>query len=223
MDKWFAQIDILPVLQRTKNLNEEWTTVYESRESPLELLTLISIPIQLGRIRGTMKTSNWDFDMDCSSPKLLSGSYLSISFCQRFAISLHSNSYQTISRNVIAKREFIERAGTQSIAIQVKTEAILSFLEQTKRCMLIGLRSHRFSERPLSEFGLKVKKTDFCSSRANYFLQFLRPPSHQVDCRPRAKSMSILFGKAMVLSPSNLRPNQRLKLIPLKNASGQAE
>jgi hypothetical protein len=27
----------------------------------------------------------------------------------------------------------------------------------------------------------------------------------------------------MVLSPSNLRPNQRLKLIPLKNASGQAE
>ena len=191
-------------LRSPQQFTEEWVTIYEFRESALEYYVCVTIPIPPKNAPTIITTNNWADDALYTRAKLLnrnSREFLSLTFKRRYEAFFISNDYMKKDDEIIARRETLDEGGTRGERYLVKSKYMLDYLRFTKQELVFAFRSHRFSERFLSELGFKESKKEFNSKKNNYFFQCRSVSQRELAQRPRAKSFSIVFGKCICLAP----------------------
>jgi len=201
-DNWFVQKDIISLIDNHVHFKKEWTIIYESRESSLEHFTYLSIPIKLSCKDSVIQYVSWSNDDENTLKSLLQFNgkqFMSLSFRRYFELYYWGDEYYSKSKEKYAILEKDDIAGMKYKKCSVRTDKLKEYLRFTKQLLLLGFRSHRYSERSLSEFGLKKSEKKFSSERSNYILNYQGMTNRELSNRPRAKSMSMVFGKYIVV------------------------
>ena len=191
-------------LENPTKFNEEWTTIFESKDSYLEHYICVSIPIGLNSFPKISSTYNWGTDDQYTHKKVLyrnGKEFLSLTFRRHYDIFYAHNEYMTKKNEIFAKRVSVDEGGTQSETYLVKSIHLVNYLKLTKQNMVFAYRSHRYSERILNEFGINEIMQEHATDRNNYFQQYKSLEAHNNHQRSRAKSFSIVFGKCVSLAP----------------------
>jgi len=123
---------------------------------------------------------------------------LSISFRRFYKIFLIGNEYMSKSEKFYARMDLIDQYGIKGKRCYVLTKELKKYLKSTNQLLLYGIISHRYSEREIEEFGLNKSGDNHSSDRKNYFFKIQSTTNRELYNRPRARSMSIIFGKYLV-------------------------
>lgn len=201
-DNWFTQDEITARLAGTSRPSSEWIPVEERRDSYVEHLFAILVPIRRSRARVTLSGVSWGEDFDYTNgrvSRIIRGrrQYLSLRFRRFFKLSFGGAAYFA-SGEVIARRETAECHAVKSDVILVRRDFLVKFLEETRQEALWCIRSQRYSERTLFELGLEAKSSYERTSTSHYFQEHSIIPRHHVQDRPRMASFSEIFGKCLV-------------------------
>jgi hypothetical protein len=172
-DLWFTQEDVKKLFDTHSKFRNKWTVIYEKKMSANEHFIYHSIPINKNQINNIIKNISWGSDDDFTRKKVLylnGEHFLSVSFRRQYDLYLFGNEYR--QRNGTTVYSIIEKADlgeTESVKCSVLTKTLVEYLNDSKQELLIGVRSHRYSERYLKEFGLRKYEKEFISNRKNYF------------------------------------------------------
>jgi hypothetical protein len=201
-DLWFLQNDVKKIFDTHTKLKNKWTILFEKRMSAIEHYTYLSIPIAKTHSSKIIHNYNWGSDDSFTKKNIfhLNGKqFLAVGFRRQYNLYLFGNEYREKNKpKVFAKIERDDLGETEIIRCSILTNILAEYLKDTKQDLLFGIRSHRYSERYLSEFGLRKKQTDFKSNRKNYFYLLQTPTKMEKLRRFRAKSMSMVFGKYLI-------------------------
>lgn len=126
--------------------------------------------------------------------------FLSLNFRRIFDIFLIECDYRTESNKIYAILKHSVVGGTEIKRCLVLTEALNVFLRTTSQLLLYGIRSHKYSERFLNKFGLRKSNKKYRSDRKNFIYNFRAITNQELDYRYREKSMSIVFGKYIIMN-----------------------
>ena len=198
---WFIQGDVISLIVNHMQLKNEWTIVYESRESSLEHYNYLAIPVKYNSTESIFGYESWGDDDKNTLKNLLNFNgkqFLSLSFRRYFNLNYWMDTYISKSNEKYAIMEKDNIGGTEYKKCLIRTDKLEEYLRYSKQLLLFGLRSHRYSERFLPELGVKNLDKKFVSRRFNYILHYQKMSNRELKYRPHAKSMSLVFGKYIV-------------------------
>jgi len=111
---------------------------------------------------------------------------------------LHYRKYFSQDHKEYSKLEIDDNLWSKTKKCFVLTEALIEYMKSTKQTLLFGIRSHRFTERNLNEYGLKLFGEKVKSSIKNYSWNVQSVEDSRGRFHTQIKSMSIVFGKYFV-------------------------
>ncbi|MCH7965682.1 MAG: hypothetical protein IH852_17295 [Bacteroidetes bacterium] len=200
-DLWFGQNDIKKLFDSHSKLKDQWTIVYEKRMSANEHFVYLSIPIAKHH-NSIINDYNWGSDDKFTKKRVLhlnGKHFLSVSLRRPYDLYLFGNEYrQKNNPKVYAIIEKSDLGETEIVKCSILTDVLVEYLKNTKQVLLYGIRSHRYSERYLKEYGLRKHQKDFTSNRKNYIYLVQQLSKREKEQRFRANSMSMTFGKYIV-------------------------
>ena len=205
-DSWMEQKEVQARIKGVADWEDEWISVYESRDSYIEHFLGLLLPVNSQRAAKTMSDLSWGRDFDYSGGqiakvRLKHTHYLGLRFRRLLALEFGPCSYFLIEKDVtkrIARREVHERDTGKSDKIFVRREAVLNFVQSTKQVLLWCVRSQRYSERKLDELGLEVKAERFRQECYCYDFERMNLNGGLKAERPRMATMTQVFGKGIV-------------------------
>ena len=201
-DNWFLQEEVAARLANVSRLSSEWIAVEERRDSYVEHFFAILVPIRRSRARITLSQVGWSDDFDYTNGRVsrtLIGKrqYLSLKFRRFFNLSFSGTNYFADGTPVV-KREKTQCDAGKTDVILARKEFVAQFLKESKQEALWCIRSQRFSERSLAEFGLEPLN-DYVKGVTYHFLREHSNLSHsQSQDRPRMAAQSQIFGKCLL-------------------------
>jgi hypothetical protein len=201
-DRWFLQEEVEARLIDASRLSSDWIAVEEHRDSYVEHLYAILVPVRRSRARVTFSQVSWSDDLDYTNGRVsrtLIGKrqYLSLRFRRFFNLSFGGNSYLADGK-VIVKREKTQCAVGKTEVILARRDFVAKFLKESKQEALWCILSQRYSERSLSEFGLEATKSYERTATSHYLREHARIPQHHIQERPRMASFSQILGKCLL-------------------------
>lgn len=204
IDPWFCQVDMVERWLKKGPQQNAWITVAETRDSYVEHLYTLLLPIGPRRAANCMADVAWGMDFDYSKAAMVERRlnhthYLGLRFRRMFQLMLTPlGDYRTDNQQAIVKRALRQsKIGTYE-SITAKRVSVMQFLAKTNQKAIWCVRSQRYSERGLRDFALKEGTQQARSQGHNFVLEFMElSPQQKVDI-PRMQSMSLLFGKRLV-------------------------
>ena len=198
-DTWFFQEDVERNFAALSDATSDLICVFESRESYVEFLYSHCVPIPNGRFKKTCEYLSWGLDITRSKALIVRRTafhFLSRAFRNRTGIEPGERVYISIQdRRVVARRELSESPSHRYDRILVSRKLVKQFLEQTSQRLLWCVRSIRYSERALEEFGVESYEQHIRDEVRHYMRQARPTPPGGTYDRPRMKSLTYIFGK----------------------------
>jgi hypothetical protein len=201
-DIWFFQDDVIAQLANIPSPSIEWMTVEEQRDSYIEHFLAILVPIRRSRALVTLSEVSWSEDFDYSNGLISRRSfgkrqYLSLKFRRAFNLSFGGCNYVSNGATVV-KREKAESDAEKRDVISAHRELVVQFLRESKQQALLCIRSQRYSERSLAEFGLEISRGYQRTATSHLFWEHSTVPYLQARNRPRMACFSQIFGKCLL-------------------------
>jgi len=196
------QREVQARIKDTANWEDEWISVYERRDSYVEHFLGFLLPVSSQRAAKTLKDLSWDRDFHYSGGqiakvRLKHTHYLGLRFRRFLELEFGTNGYFQ-NGNLIARREVRDREIQKADTIFVRREAVLNFVHGTNKVLLWCIRSQRYSERQLEEFGLEIKTERFRQECYCYDFERMNLNGGLKAERPRMATMTQVFGKGIV-------------------------
>jgi len=206
-DLWLEQKDVQYRIKDAAHWEGEWIPVYVCRNSYIEHFYGLLLPVSFQRAPKTMKDLLWAQDFDYSRAqiakvRLKHTHYLGLRFRRLLALRFGTSGYFAHDKGIskqITQRVVKEGDTGKSDTILVRRDAVLDFIQRTEQVLLWCVRSVRYSERRLEDFGMEVKP-DRILSEGRYCYDFEQRNLYPVQKneRPRMETMSQVFGKRIV-------------------------
>jgi hypothetical protein len=201
-DSWMEQKEVQARIKGVTDLEDEWISVYERRDSYVEHFLGFLLPVSSKRAAKTLKDLSWDRDFHYSGGQIAKvrlnhTHYLGLRFRRFLELEFGTNGYFQHG-NLIAKREVRDREIQKSDTIFVRREAVFNFVHGTNQVLLWCIRSQRYSERQLEEFGLEIKTERFCQEYYCYDFERMNLNGSLKGELPRMATMTQVFGKRIV-------------------------
>ncbi len=202
IDPWFFQEDVHREFVAFPELSGGLFRIFESRESYVEFLYSHCVPIPASRFPRTLEDVSWGMDINRSRALIArrtAAHFLSRAFRNRAGLELGRRTYRTTEGGrVVARRELTEGPSHRYDRILVAGDLVRQFLRQTSQRLLWCVRSIRYSERTLGEFGVEPYEVRVHDDTRHYLRQAAHFTSGRSYDRPRMQSLTQLFGKRAV-------------------------
>lgn len=201
-DAWMEQADVQNQIIDPSVWSSEWLKVYEIRNSYVEHFIGFFLPLSPQRAFKALGNISWGMDFDYSRGQIAKvrighTHYLGLKFRRYFALACGPHGYWQ-SGKLVARREIQDEETQKTDTIFVKRDAVVKYACGTKQVLQWCVRSQRFSERHLQEFGLEEKCDRRHDEHCHYEIHQMKITARQQAERPRMISMTEVFGKAIV-------------------------
>jgi hypothetical protein len=202
-DSWMEQKDVQSRIKDASDWKDEWISVYQRRDSYVEHFLAFLLPVSCQRAAKTLKDLSWDRDFHYSGGqiakvRLKHTHYLGLRFRRFLELEFGTNGYFQ-NGNLIARREVRDYEIQKADTIFVRRDAVFNFVHGTNQVLLWCVRSQRYSERQLEEFGLEIKAERFRQECYCYDFERTNLSGRPKAERPRMATMTQVFGKGIVM------------------------
>lgn len=201
-DSWMEQEDVQSRITEAAAWDNEWVPVYESRNSYVEHFYGLLLPVSPLQSVNSMNDPSWGGDFGRTGGKIAEvrlrrTHFLGLRFRRCLELELATSGYFQ-NGTPITQRKIQDGDTLKSDTIFVRRDAVLNFLQETKQVLLWCIRSQRYSERELKEFGMERKSDRRRQQSYHYAFEQANVNQDQNAERPRMSTMTQVFGKCLV-------------------------
>lgn len=207
-DSWFEQDDLRARFTENRWLQRPNITACEMVDSYVEHLYAQCLPVSRAHHTTVLNEIAWASDFwKTKSPLVRTKTGKSVQlglrfrrfWQRRFGVAAPLDQF----RKALTKAEVSEGPVESVFRLHIPRSLVEDFLLETTQCLLWCVRSHRYSERSLSEFGQNARNVVHKGANYIYFHEFSELTDMQALRIPRMKSQCVVFGKRLIFNPTS--------------------